>query len=163
MSVETPFEELYKTSGTKVYRYLLSLAGDKALAEELTAETFYRAYLHIDRFRGASSVDTWLFAIAKNVWLTEERRRRRLTQPVEEAEAAPSWEALEDHDTALRIHKLLHRLPEPYREVFTLRVFGELRFRDIAEIFGKSESWAKLTFYRAKSKLLSLLEKEEIL
>ncbi|MCD8159685.1 MAG: RNA polymerase sigma factor [Clostridiales bacterium] len=157
------FETLYRKSSGKVYRYLLSLTGSQERAEELTAETFYRAYLHIDRFQGRSSVDTWLFSIAKNVWRTEQRRAGRLADLPEDRpeEGDPFWTKLEDHDSAMEIHLALHRLPEPFREVFTLRVFGELKFADIGAIFGKSESWAKMTFYRGKDKLLTLLNEEE--
>ncbi|MCD7920373.1 MAG: RNA polymerase sigma factor [Clostridiales bacterium] len=158
------FEALYRNSSGKVYRYLLSLTGSPERAEELTAETFYRAYLHIDRFQGRSSVDTWLFSIAKNVWRTEQRRAGRLADlPEDFPEERDPLSGVEDHDSAMRIHQALHRLPEPFREVFTLRVFGELKFADIGAIFGKSESWAKMTFYRGKNKLLTLLDEEESL
>ncbi|MCR5404597.1 MAG: hypothetical protein K6E91_12380 [Butyrivibrio sp.] len=63
-----------------------------------------------------------------------------------------------DEQEALRIHRGLHELQEPYKEVFMLRVFGELSFSKIANLFGKSESWAKMTFYRAKAKIVSKLE-----
>lgn len=158
------FEALYRNSSGKVYRYLLSLTGSQERAEELTAETFYRAYLHIDRFQGRSAVDTWLFSIAKNVWRTEQRRAGRFTDlPEDIPEEGDPLSGVEDHDSAMRIHQALHRLPEPFREVFTLRVFGELKFADIGAIFGKSESWAKMTFYRGKDKLLTLLDEEESL
>lgn len=156
-----PFEQIYRRCSGKVYRYLLSLCGDRDLAEELAAETFYRAYLHIDRFEGRSSVDTWLCEIGKNTWLESVRKRKHLL-PLDEgavtAQESPFWQKLEDRDQALRLHSALHSLPEPYREVFSLKVFGELKFSEIAQIFGKSESWAKMTYYRGKSKLMAILE-----
>lgn len=94
--------------------------------------------------------------------LTKELRRQRRAVPFEETHelAAPDdiFELLADKEQAMRIHASLHRLKEPYREVFTLRVLGELHFRDIADLFGKSESWAKVTFYRAKDKLIEDME-----
>ncbi|MBQ9165845.1 MAG: RNA polymerase sigma factor [Oscillospiraceae bacterium] len=158
-----PFEELYRRSSGKVYRYLLSLCGDRALAEELTAETFYRAYLHIDQFEGRCSADTWLCEIGKNAWLKSVRKEKHLL-PLKEGAGAlqdsPFWQKIEDRDLALQLHKALHSLPEPYREVFSLKVFGELKFSEIAQIFSRSESWAKMTYYRGKRKLAAMLEEE---
>ena len=118
-------------------------AGIASLADELTAEPFYQAYLHIGTFRGDCRVESWLCQIAKNA-LTKELRRQRRAVPFEETHelAAPDdiFELLADKEQAMRIHASLHRLKEPYREVFTLRVLGELHFRDIADLFGKSES-----------------------
>ena len=120
-----------------------------------------QAYLHIGTFRGDCRVESWLCQIAKNA-LTKELRRQRRAVPFEETHelAAPDdiFELLADKEQAMRIHASLHRLKEPYREVFTLRVLGELHFRDIADLFGKSESWAKVTFYRAKDKLIEDME-----
>ena len=149
------FDEICRRCAPVVYRFLLSLSKDASLADELTAETFYQAYLHIDTFRGDCRVESWLCQIAKNALMKELRRRKR-TVPYEETRklTAPDdiFELLADREQAMRIHASLHRLKEPYREVFTLRVLGELHFRDIAALFGKSESWAKVTFYRAKVK-----------
>ena len=79
------FEELYHTHGKPVYRFLLALTGDESQAEELLQETFYQAFLHIDRFEGRSSLYTWLCCIGKNAWLRECRRRSRYADtPYEE-------------------------------------------------------------------------------
>ena len=155
------FHDIYERCAEKVYRFLLGLTQSADQAEELTAETFYQAYLHIDTFRGNCRVESWLCQIAKNA-LAKELRRQRRAVPFEETHefAAPDdiFELLADKEQAMRIHASLHRLKEPYREVFTLRVLGELHFRDIADLFGKSESWAKVTFYRAKDKLIEDME-----
>ena len=155
------FEQIFREFSPVVRRFLLSLCGDRDLAEELTAETFYQAYLHIGRFRGECRPETWLCQIAKHALAKEQRRRRRLEpeEALADRAAEPFWDALGDRELALQLHRRLHGLPEPYREVFMLRVFGELRFREIADICGKTESWAKVTFYRAKNKLLE--EREE--
>lgn len=121
------FERLFRDYTPVVYRFLLSLCGDAGLAEELTDETFYQAYLHIGRFRG-------------------------------ECKAEDPFAAIHDKSQALEIHIHLHSLSEPYREVFMLKVFGELTFREIADICGRTESWAKVTFYRAKNKLIESME-----
>lgn len=159
------FEAVRRRCAPIVYRYLLSLCQSEDLAEELTAETFYRAYLHIGQFRGDCKIETWLCQIARNAFRKELRRRKRLV-PWEtlESETAgqeePLSEALSRKEQSARIHRLVHRLPNPHREVFLLRVFGELRFREIADLFGKSESWAKVTFYRAKNKVIQWMEEE---
>ncbi len=162
------FHEIYQESVQKVYKFLLSLAGNADLAEELTSETFYQAFLHIGKFRGECSIDTWLCQIAKNCYYKELRRRKKWglgeeiekawSQDIEEMSVEAGFQNIEDRETALSLHKILHELPEPYREVFSLRVFGELQFKEIAVVFGKSESWAKMTYYRAKAKLVEKME-----
>lgn len=155
------FEKMCHDCASIVYRFLLSLCRDENLAEELTSETLYQAYLHIGKFRGDCKPETWLCQIAKNALYKEQKRMRR-TVPWEHLEAMETGgdflEKLSDKEQALQIHRNLHLLSDPYKEVFTLRVLGELKFKEIADIFGKSESWAKVTFYRAKNRLIELME-----
>lgn len=155
------FERICRIYTPTVYRFLLSLCGDEDLANELTSETFYQAYLHIGSFRGDCKVETWLCQIAKNAFYKESTRRKRhvsLETTNDTKTTDDVFDALSDKEQALKIHKYLHNLKEPYREVFTLRVLGELSFREIADICGKTESWAKVTFYRAKNKLIEAME-----
>ncbi len=155
------YEEVFQKFTPIIFRYLLSLCGDISLAEELTSETFYQAYLHIGQFRGDCKIETWLCQIAKNAFYKEQKRRKRFVDRESSQNTTNDevfFEALEDKEQVLKIHKYLHLLREPYREVFMLRVFGDLSFKEIAEVCGKSESWAKVTFYRAKSKLIEDLE-----
>lgn len=166
------FHEIYQESAQKVYKFLVRLTGNADLAEELTSETFYQAFLHIGKFRGECSMDTWLCQIAKNCYYKELQRSKKLgleeemekniekqnTKNSVEFSVEAGFQSVEDRETALSLHKILHKLPEPYREVFSLRVFGELQFKEIAAIFGKSESWAKMTYYRAKAKIVEKLE-----
>ena len=127
-----------------MYRYALRLTGSEHAAEELAAETFYRAMVALPDFRGECAASTWLCQIARNTW-TSLRRKEGRCQPL-------------DKDLALRIHRLLHRLPEPYREVFLLRVLGELSFRDIGSLFEKGENWACVTYHRARKKIMEQME-----
>ena len=154
------FSEIYQASVKKVYHFLLGLSQSPDLAEELTAETFYQAYLHIDSFQERCEIDTWLCQIAKNAYYKElKRRSRHLPQSkTEDLPASDVFQTLENRQQALRLHKLLHTMKDPYREVFTLHIFGELTFKEIADIFGKSVSWAKMTFYRAKARLIHEME-----
>ena len=155
------FEAIFEDFTSVVFRFLLSLCGDESLAEELTSETFYQAYLHIGQYRGECKIETWLCQIAKNALYKEQKRRGRMIQQdyAERVETDNTfYEAIANKEQAIQIHKHLHLLKEPYREVFMLRVFGELSFREIADVCGKSESWAKVTFYRAKNKLIEDME-----
>lgn len=155
------FDVIFTTYSPLVFRYLRSLCGDAAVAEELTAETFYRAYTHFDSFRGDSKLETWLCAIAKNAYLKDCRRSARTvgadaleTQPAE----TDFVERFLDREQARQIYRHVHELGAQYKEVFLLRTLGELSFRDIADIFGRSESWAKVTYFRAKNKIIERME-----
>ena len=149
-------DEIYRQYAQTVYRYLLGLTRDADLAEELTQETFYQAIRTSDRFDGSCKVSTWLCAIAKNFFIDEKRRKSRSDAVPEEDTPAPGKSVEQmavDRDSSFRIHLALHALEEPYREVFELRIFGELSFREIGMIFGKTENWARVTYHRARLKL----------
>ena len=148
-------EKLYETYYMRVFSYAMTLSGDRSQAEEITQETFFRAFSRQSEFRGEASEGTWLCAIAKNFFLDEKRRQGRTEQmPEELPETGRGIEQKTmDRDTSFRIHMALHDLEEPYREVFELRVFGELSFREIGTIFGKTENWARVTYHRARLKL----------
>ena len=147
----------------QVFSYLMTLAKDRTLAEEITQETFFRAMTAKKSFRGESDVFTWLCAIAKNIFSDEMRKRKKRTEPVDAEPAADVdlQKQLADADTALRIHMVLHGLEEPYKEVFSLRLFGELSFKQIAAVFQKTESWARVTYHRAKLKIQERMDRDE--
>ncbi|MBP5239472.1 MAG: sigma-70 family RNA polymerase sigma factor [Oscillospiraceae bacterium] len=139
----------------RVFSYAMTLAGDRSQAEEITQETFFRAFSKQSEFRGESDEVTWLCAIAKNFWLDEKRRGKRteaMPEEMTDTGTGPEQAAM-DRDSSFRIHMALHQLEEPYREVFELRVFGELSFREIGMIFSKTENWARVTYHRARLKL----------
>ncbi len=147
-------DEIYQHYAMTVYRYLLCLVHDPDLAEELTQETFYQAIRSIDRYDESCKITTWLCAIAKNVLRTH-RRKHPPTEDIDDQPLqAPSAEAEAlDADARLTLLRRLHALPEPYREIVYLRSLGNLSFREIGELLGRSENWARVTFYRAKEKL----------
>ena len=148
-------EKLYETCYMRVFSYAMTLAGERTQAEEITQETFFRAFSKQSEFRGESDEVTWLCAIAKNYWLDEKRRGKRteaMPEEMTDAGTGPEQAAV-DRDSSFRIHMALHQLEEPYREVFELRVFGELSFREISMIFSKTENWARVTYHRARLKL----------
>ena len=147
------FEEVYRQHFSDVYRYVLALSHDPQTAEEVTQETFFRALSAIDSFRGECQLRVWLCQIARNQYLTLCRERRRFAENPQETGDDGIEAGFADRDTARQLHRLLHGLPEPYKEVFSLRTFGELPFSQIGELFGKTESWARVTYFRARQKL----------
>lgn len=150
------FETLYKSYYPEVYRYLLRLCGDASLAEEATQEAFFRALRSIRSYREDCRFSVWVCAIARNTLYDELKRRRRMTgSDVLEALTAPEdvEAAADDRDLVQRIRAILESLPEPYRGVFRMRTYGEMPFAQIAAHFGKTESWARVTYHRAKMKI----------
>ena len=135
------FEKIYSEYYDVVFQYVLSLCKDEAWAEEITQEAFFKALKSIGTFRGECKLRVWLCQIAKNTLYTESKRQQRHADyPLEQIAADESIEkAICDKEDAFQIHKLLHHLEEPYKEVFWMRTFGELSFRDIALLFGKTE------------------------
>ena len=158
------FEELYRENFDLVYRYALGLPRDVHAAEELTQETFFKALQAIDGFRGECGLKTWLCGIAKNKFISQQRQKK--PEPLDELPETqdpgegPESAALR-RDESMRLHRLLHELPEPYKEVFSLRVFGQVGFREIGALFGKTENWACVTFHRAKAKINANRKAEE--
>ena len=155
------FDQIYQNYFDAVYRYALSLSRNPQIAEEITQESFFKAMRTLDQFQRKSSLKSWLCAIAKNLWLSEQRIRKN--QPIDDAlplqdPSIGPEEAIVRQDESMRIHRLLHHLDEPYREVFTLRTLGQLSFRDIGELFGKSENWACVVFHRARVRIKDKME-----
>ena len=155
------FEEIYRLYVGDVYRFLLKLSGDENVAEELTQETMFRAFKSINRFDGGCKLTVWLCQIGKNCFYDYCRKNKSFCyseELPEEPDPVSTELSFEDKETAKRIHRVLHDLDEPYKEVFTLRVFGELSYGDVGEVFGKSDNWARVIFYRAKAKIIDKLK-----
>lgn len=148
-------QTIYEQYAKPVYRFLLSLCGDPDLAEELTAETFYRAVGSIHRYDGSCKLLTWLCQIAKHQWYHELRRRGKTAPPPDES--LPGGPALEDTIVAkeekIELYRRLRRLDPATREVMLLRLSGELSFREIGEIMEHTENWARVTYYRGKERM----------
>jgi RNA polymerase sigma-70 factor (ECF subfamily) len=160
------FQQIYETCYPLIYAFLLKQCGDAHLAEEITADTFFKALRSIDKFRGECDIRVWLCQIAKNSYYSHVKRAGR-TLPAETAlphtvpdSAPPLDEQLADKDTARQIQALLHTLPDPYKEVFLWRVYAELSFKQIGELFGKTDNWACVTYHRARMMLKSRLEEQ---
>ena len=154
------FSEVYEEYIRKVYRFLLALSGSECIAEELTQQTFYKAFLHIEHFEGRSSLYTWLCQIGKNEWLMECRKKTIISfNELDEISdnKNPETEAVRHVEQRL-VQEAIQRMPSLYRDVMIFRTYGELSFAEIAKLFGKTESWAKVTYFRGKEKLKMELE-----
>ena len=155
------FEQIYTTYFRDVYRYIYKLSHSEHIADEITSETFFKAMKSIDRFRGDCDIRVWLCQIAKNCYYSYIKKEGR-TECIDDIEIAEQGASFEEqlfrHDTAIQIQNILHDVPGPYKEVFMWRVYAELSFKQIGQIFGKSENWACVTYHRARNKIKEKLE-----
>lgn len=157
------FEKIYIRYFNDVFLFLKKLSKDENIAEEITSETFFKAMRSIDTFRGETDIRVWLCQIAKNCYFSHLKKQQKIID-IDEVEFTDSKSTIEEQilnqSDAMQIHRLLHDLAEPYKEVFMLRVFGELSFKQIADIFQKTDNWACVTYHRARNKILSQMEVE---
>ena len=148
--------EIYKKYMPQVYKFLFSLCHDVHLSEELTHETFFQAMKSIDNFHGDCRLYVWLCSIAKHLWYKELKKKKRETA-AENAEQADYRNLTENSAIqkveVIELYKKLHLLEEPVREVMYLRLNADFTFKEIGEIMGKDENWARVTFYRGKQKI----------
>ena len=158
------FEKIYTTYFRDVFLYIRRLSNDEHIAEEITSETFFKAMNSIDSFRGDCDIRVWLCQIAKNCYysfLKNTGRTENIDTPellqIADSEMSVD-ERLARKETVKALQGLLHRLPEPYKEVFSLRVFGQLSFEKIGLIFGRTANWACVTYHRARQKIQKEME-----
>jgi len=154
-------ESLYRAYFQDVYLYILSLSKDKHIAEDITSEAFIKAIKSIDTFKGNCDIRVWLCQIAKNCYYSYLRKNKKIIYRDEEPEHISEInieQLIVSKEDSMKIHEILHKLKEPYKEVFSLRVFSELSFREIGNLFGKSENWACVTYHRARKKIQEEME-----
>ncbi len=160
-------EQIYRAYFKSIYHYVWRLSGDEHIAEEIASETFFKAVNSIDSFRGGCTMRVWLCQIAKNTYYSYLKRNKRVSSVDEPdlqsiaAANAPIDEQLSEREDARQIRKILHDISEPYKEVFMWRVFGELSFKEIGELYGKSDNWACVTYHRAGKMIRRRLEENE--
>ena len=159
-------DRLYREHAKTVYRFSASLCHDEKLAEELTQETFYRALRSIHTYNGTCKVSVWLCQIAKHIWYQELEKKNKtrsesLREDIPQADSSPD-DAVILGEEKLSLFKALHLLEEPMREVMYLRLTGEFSFREIGEILGKEETWARVMFYRGKQRIMKGMSRDEM-
>ncbi len=158
------FEQLYNNYFSDVYRYIAKLSGNEHIAQEITSETFFKAMRSIDSFRNDCDFRIWLCQIAKNTYFSYLKKQQNTTsiENLELENIADPHLLIDDkiikQEQVENIQKLLHTLPEPYKEVFMWRVFADLSFKQIGQIFNKTDNWACVTYHRAKKILKIKLE-----
>lgn len=157
-------EKIYDDHAKTVYYFLLSLCHNPHTAQDLTQETFLRAYQSMNRFDGSCKLSVWLCQIAKHLWYQylEKHKHEALKTQEDTAELALDTETqvFAKYDL-IQVLKELHNLPEQMREVLYIKMSSELTFREIGEILGKSENWARVTYFRGKEKIMKGLMKNE--
>ena len=160
----TDFESIYEKYFQDVFLYIKALSSNEHIAEEITSETFFKAMNAIDSFKGECDIRVWLCQIAKNSYTSSLRKDKKIVQgdlPEDLPDDSDLEQSLINTEMSYTIHEILNQLPEPYKEVFTLRVLGELSFKQIANLFCKTENWACVTFHRAKNKIKERLEEPQ--
>lgn len=155
-------EEIYHLYFRDVFLYIRSLSGDENIAEEVAQEAFFKALRSIDNFDGSKDIRAWLFTIAKNTYFSYHKKNKRYIgydslDDIPDTGVTISEQLMSEED-AFIIHQFLHTMAEPYKEVFSLRVFGELPFEKIGKLFGKSSGWARVTYHRARKKVIEYME-----
>ena len=158
------FEQIYNKYFKSIYCYIRKLSGDEHIAEEITSETFLKAMKSIGDFRGECDMRVWICQIAKNTYYSYLKKSKRMAS-VDETELqsivdpnAFIEEQIGIQDETQQIRKILHTMPEPYKEVFMWRVFGELSFKEIGGLYNKTDNWACVTYHRARKMIQSRLE-----
>lgn len=161
------FDQIYSTYFKSVYLYVMQLSGNEHIAEELTSETFFKAINSIDSFRGDCDMRVWLCQIAKNTYFSYLKKNKKVLsidesdlQNIADPDAGVDVQIGEQEEARL-IRKILHDMSDPYKEVFMWRVFGELSFKEIADLYGKTDNWACVTYHRARKMIQNRLEEIE--
>lgn len=161
------FDQIYSTYFKPVYLYVMQLSGSEHIAEEITSETFFKAINSIDSFRGDYDMRVWLCQIAKNTYFSYLKKNKKVLsidesdlQNVVDPDACIDVQIGEQEEARL-IRKILHDMSDPYKEVFMWRVFGELSFKEIADLYGKTDNWACVTYHRARKMIQNRLEEIE--
>lgn len=156
-------EEIYNRYYKDIYMFVLALSKDSHVAEDISQEAFVKAMKSLQSFRGDCDIRVWLCQIAKNTYFSMAKKQQREVSDIEDelANRASDYDFVQnaiDQEQAKRIRTIVNELNEPYKEVFYLRVFGELSFKQIAELYGKTESWARVTFHRTRLMVLEAME-----
>lgn len=157
------FGEIYKEHADMLYKFLLRMCRDEHLAEDLLQDTFLKAIVKIDTFDNRCKLTTWLCQIAKNTYFDYLRKQQKQDdmqlqeETLTETEVSAE-ELLMSAEGVREIHKMIHGLSEPYKEVFLLRYYADLSYQEIGNMFNKTEVWGRVTYLRSKEMLIRMIE-----
>jgi RNA polymerase sigma-70 factor (ECF subfamily) len=157
--------KIYLDLREPVYRYLLSMTGDRDRAEEWTQETFYRALLALPRFRRDASVKTWLFSIARITYLEKSRQQTRhrtipLDERMQDLGSDPLAQVISIEEQKV-LRQALAQLPEHIRTLLLLREYENMSYGQIAKILDRTENWCRVNCFRAKQQLKEIIYRQE--
>lgn len=150
--------EIYKEYSQIVYKYLFCLTHNSDIAEEITQETFYIALKDISKFRKECKIEVWLCQIAKFLWYKELKRKNRIIN-IDKSNITFLYSEVNVEDELIKkdekqkLYNSLNKLDNTTKEVILLRISADLTFKQIGDILGRNETWARVTFYRGKEKL----------
>ncbi|QUH18493.1 RNA polymerase sigma factor [Alkaliphilus sp. B6464] len=157
----TEFQEIYNNYFKDIFLFAYSLSKDRHIAEDITSETFIKAIKSLENFRGDCDIRVWLCQIAKNYYSSYLRKNKKIiitdTIP-EEKDYTDIEKIVSVSEETMKINEILHNLQEPYKEVFYLRFFGELSYKQIGDLFRKTDNWACVTYHRARNKIKDEME-----
>ncbi len=151
------FESTYKEYAKLVYRYLLRIGCPSQDAEDITHDTFVKALHSIHQYRGDAKLSIWLCKIAKNTWLNQLKKQKKELPLLEF-----NFDNVVQDEYLIEWIDVIEQLEEPYRSVFLERILKDYEYKEIARKFGKTESWARVTYHRARLKLKELLEERRV-
>ncbi len=163
---ESEMDIIYRKYYKDVLLFAKSLSGSMDVAEDIAQNTFYKAVKNIHKFRGDCDIRIWLCKIARNDYMNYLRKQKRLKNDVDVEQMINNVQDdsvnllghVEDKESAKEIKEILEILEEPYKSVFSMKVIQDLPYTMIAKTFNKTESWARVTYYRAKSKIIAMME-----
>ena len=153
------FEDIYRKYYPQVYKFVLGLCKNETCAEDITQETFYKAFKAVNGYRGECRFSVWLCQIAKNTYYSYQKKHSKdsnapMDELVEVASSGPSVEKIvEDSEMTKVIHHVMTGLDDPGKTVFYMRAYEDKSFAEIAMYYHKTESWARVTYHRTKIKI----------
>lgn len=157
-SEEVDMDSVYRKYSLSLKKYVFGMCRNETLADDIVSETFYRAIKNIDSFRGGN-IFTWLCEIAKNTYFNHLKKKENQNVSLDAAECIEpvSPKQVEDEVMTkaqnLELYRNLQKLDGTERDVVYMRMFADLSFKEIGEVLGKSENWARVTYFRSREKL----------
>lgn len=148
-------EKIYEQYAQMLYKYIFCLTGSKDITEDIVQETFEIAIKKINEFKGECKLSTWLCQIAKYIWYNKLRKDKKdvSLEEIKNIISQNQMEEFEQKQEKIELFKKIQSLDEETRNVIYLRTLGDLTYKEIAEIMGKTENWARVVFFRGKQKL----------